>query len=259
MDMGLAGRTAVITGGSRGIGFGIALGLAREGCGVCLVARTEATLAAAATDITAQTSSKVSTICGDVSDAGFIDRLVGEVDPVDILVNNASGPPPGSFLMHNDEAWIAAINQNFMSAVRLTRAVAPGMKERGWGRIVSITSTLAKEPSSMMVLSASTRAAVSAFTKAISIELAPFGVTANVVAPGGVQTERLESLMQQTAERENATLDEIRARSAASIPMQRFAAPEELADLVVFLASDRGAYLTGMSLMADGGLTKGIF
>jgi 3-oxoacyl-[acyl-carrier protein] reductase len=259
MEMGLSGRLALVTGGSKGIGFGIALALAGEGCDVCLVARNEGPLHAAAETIRAKTGKAISTIAGDVADATFIDRIVNEVAGIDILVSNAAGPPPGSFLAHDDAAWLAAIDQNFLSTVRLVRALAPGMKERGWGRVVSITSTLAKEPTPLMVLSASTRAAVSAFTKAISIELAPFGVTANVVAPGGVQTERLESLMQQTAEREGKTIDEIRARSAASIPMQRFASPDELADLVVFLASERGRYLTGMSLMADGGLTKGVF
>lgn len=263
MDMSLQGRVALVTGASKGIGKGIASALAAEGCRVCMVARDAQTLDAAAAAVRTSGNAEIITLAGDVGDATLAARateqLLARWGGVDILINNAAGPPPGSFLEHDEPAWRDALERNFLSVVRFARAAAPGMKQRGWGRIISITSTLAKEPTPQMVLSASARAAVSAFTKAIAVELAPFSVTANVVCPGGVQTERLESLLQLSAEREGKPLDEVRRRSVASIPMQRFASTEEIASLVVFLASQRAAYLTGLSLMADGGLTKGVY
>jgi 3-oxoacyl-[acyl-carrier protein] reductase len=263
MDMSLQGRVALVTGASKGIGKGIASALALEGCRVCMVARDAQVLDAAAAALRASGNPEILALPGDVSDpnlaARVSEQLAARWGGVDILINNAAGPPPGSFLEHDEPAWRDALDRNFLSVVRLVRAVAPGMKQRSWGRIISITSTIAKEPTPQMVLSASARAAVSAFTKAIAVELAPFNVTANVVCPGGVQTERLESLLRLSAEREGKSLEEVRKRSVASIPMQRFASTEEIASLVVFLASQRAAYLTGLSLMADGCLTKSVY
>jgi 3-oxoacyl-[acyl-carrier protein] reductase len=256
-------RVALVTGASKGMGRAIALGLAKRGCRVCVVARTEDTLNAAAEAIRNETHQEIWAVAADVSQpevpssvvAGVIERWGG----VDILVNNAGGPPPGSFLDHDEAAWAQTLNQTFLSVVRFSRAVAPGMKTRGWGRIITVSSTVAKEPSPAMVLSASARAAVSAFTKAIASELAPFGITANVLLPGGVQTERLESLVRAGAEKDGLTFEQGIARSVAMIPAGRFATPEEFANVAVFLASDEGRYVTGVSLAVDGGLTRSVF
>ena len=263
MKFGLSDKVALVTGGSSGIGKATALALAAEGCNVCILARDTAKLESAATEIRAVTSANVFGLSGDVADAvgmaAHLDEVRRRLGPIDILVNNAGGPPPGSFLEHDDARWAETLERNFMSVVRLSRAVSPSMKERRWGRILNVTSTIAKEPTPAMVLSASARAAVSAFGKAISSELASFNITVNTVCPGGVDTERVANLMAQTAQREGKQMEEILNRSVAMIPAQRLATPAEIAALMAFLASEQASYLTGLSLMADGGLTKGVF
>ncbi len=205
MQLGLTGKVVLVTGASKGIGKAIALALAQEGCKVCVVARNATTLNATADEIRVATGAQVIAVSADVAEPGAVDLVLnavrGQLGDVDVLVNNAGGPPLGSFLEHDDALWMKTLQQNFLSIVRLSRAVAPAMKEKKWGRILCLTSTIAKEPSAVMVLSASARAAVSAFMKSIAAELAPFNITANTVCPGGVQTERVESLMALTAQR----------------------------------------------------------
>lgn len=256
-------RVALVTGASKGIGLAIARGLARDGCRVCMVARSVEPLEAAAETLQAETGAEVWTVPADVADPEVPQRIVAMVEQrwngVDVLVNNAGGPPPGSFADHDDAVWLHAWNQTFMSVVRFTRAATPHMRAQGWGRVITVSSTLAAEPSPQMVLSGSARAAVSAFSKAVASELAPFGVTVNVVCPGGVRTDRLEQLVRAAAEKEGKPFEEALARSVAQIPAGRFASPDEFASVAVFLASDAASYVTGTSLMVDGGLTRGVF
>ncbi|MCM2303295.1 MAG: SDR family oxidoreductase [Elusimicrobia bacterium] len=263
MDFELKGKVAVVTGASKGMGRAIASGLAAEGARVCIVARDAGVLGSAAEAIRAETSADVLAIPGDVSDPNLaqmiVERTTGKWGRLDIVVNNAGGPPPGAFLEHAESVWLQALNANFLSAVRLTKAAVPHMKSKRWGRIVSVTSTVAREPSPEMVLSASARAALSAFSKAISVELAQHNITVNTVCPGSVLTGRAESLLQRAAEKEKKSYEDVLARSQAGIPIRRFATPKEIADVVVFLASERGSYLTGTALSVDGGLTKGLF
>ena len=263
MELSLKNKVAVVTGASKGMGKAIALALSQEGCRVCLVARTKTTLDDTADEIQAQTRSDVLAIPGDVSDPSLIETVIKKTaerwGEIDILVNNAGGPPPGSFLDHDENVWVKTLDQNFLSVVRFSRAVVPQMKKKKWGRIINLTSTIAKEPTPFMVLSASARAAVSAFTKAISTELAPLNITVNTICPGAVQTERSENLMKLAAQKENQPVDEILKSSVALIPLQRSASPAEIADVVLFLASEKASYLTGVSLMVDGGLTKSMF
>jgi 3-oxoacyl-[acyl-carrier protein] reductase len=259
MKLEIDGRVAIVCGASKGMGFASAKALALYGAKVLMVARDPSALKAAAQAIAAE-GGVVEAYAGDVRNPDLaqlaVDRCNALWGPVDILVNNAGGPPMGSFLEHDGTAWEAAIQANLLSVVRFCKAVAPGMKSKNWGRIISITSTVAKEPSPAMVLSATTRAGVSAFSKTLAIELAQFNISVNVICPGGVLTDRLVGLLQARAEREKRDYQEILQESQASIPAKRFAEPEEIADVILFLASERGGYVNGVSLSVDGALTK---
>lgn len=259
MNLGLDGRIAIVCGASKGMGFASAQALALHGVKVLMVARDLSALYAAAKTIVDK-GGVAEAYPGDVRNPDLaqlaVDRCKALWGSVDILVNNAGGPPMGSFLEHDGGAWEAAIQTNLLSVVRLCKAVTPDMKSKNWGRIISITSTVAKEPSPAMVLSATTRAGVSAFSKTLAIELAQFNISVNVICPGGVLTDRLVDLLQVRAEREKRGYQEILLESQASIPAKRFAEPEEIADVILFLASERGGYVNGVSLSVDGALTK---
>lgn len=254
----LIDKVAIVCGASKGIGLSIVEGLLEAGVKVLMVSRDENILEKKVQELSLKGT--VDFFGGDVSDQNLpeivIQKVIQKWGRVDILVNNAGGPPMGSFLSHNKDAWESAIETNLMSVVRFSTAVAPIMKQNNWGRIISITSTVAKEPSPTMVLSATVRAGVAAFSKAISTELAPFNITVNVICPGGVLTDRLNSLITQRAAQENRKIEEILKESQESIPKKRFATPKEIADSVLFLLSDSGGYITGVSLSVDGGLSK---
>jgi len=257
---GLVGKSAVVTGASKGIGFAIAKALVESGVRTLLVARDREALASKCEELSCY-GDLVDFLAGDLSNAELpksaVDRVRARWGSVDILVNNGGGPPMGGFQEFNGEQWQATIELNLLSVVRFTQAVAPGMTTNGWGRILTISSTVAKEPSPMMVLSATTRAGVAAFTKCVATELAPFGVTANVLCPGGVLTDRLSSLVKARSEREGVSYQSLIEQSVKSIPIGRFAQADELGEVAAFLCSDAGAYITGVCLSIDGGLTKG--
>jgi 3-oxoacyl-[acyl-carrier protein] reductase len=260
MNLGLKGRVAIVCGASRGMGFEIAKAFAFHGTKVLMIARDQFLLETAAKKIS-NDGGTVQALTGDVCNPYLAEVAVNKCKelwgPVDILLNNAGGPPVGSFLEHSDAAWEVAIATNLLSVVRFCKAVTPEMKLNNWGRIISITSTVAKEPSPTMVLSATTRAGVSSFSKTLAIELAKFNISVNVVCPGGVLTDRLLNLVQLRAEREKRDYKELLLESQESIPAKRFARPQEIADVVLFLASEKGGYINGVSLSVDGALTKG--
>jgi len=256
-------KVAIVTGASKGIGKSIALSLAKDGYNICIVSRDATLLKNTAKEIASKTNQEVIYFPADVSYPESSDNILKFVlkkfNRVDTLVNNAGGPPAGSFLLQNDESWLSAIQQNLLSVIRLTKAVVPYMKKQNKGRIINISSTIAKEPSPAMVLSATARAGVSAFSKSISQELAPFNITVNTVCPGGVLTDRLKSLVEEAAEKANISYEEQLQKSLEIIPMNRFAEPKEIANIVSFLADDKSSYLTGTSIMVDGALTKSVF
>jgi 3-oxoacyl-[acyl-carrier protein] reductase len=256
-------RVAIITGASSGIGFAAAKGLALQGVNLVLVSRTEDKLKNAQAEILALADVEVEIFSGNVTDKYLsqkvVDLAMSKWGKIDILINNAGGPPMGSFLEHEDDVWDEALDQNLKSVIRFTRSVSPIMIKNKWGRIINITSTLAKEPTPLMVLSATARAGVSAFSKSISAELAEYGITINTLCPGGVLTDRLHSLLVTAAEKQEKSYDDVLKMSQATIPIGRFAEPEEFADMLVFMASERARYITGTTVMVDGGLTKGIF
>jgi 3-oxoacyl-[acyl-carrier protein] reductase len=262
LDLGLENKVAIVTGASKGIGYAIANTLALAGAKVLMVSRNEVSLAEAIKCI-GEAGGQAASLAGDMADPSMPTLALEKANklwgPVDILVNNAGGPPMGSFLEHDEAVWENVLQQNLLGFIRFTQAVAPDMKKNGWGRIISISSTVAKEPSPQMVLSATARAGLSAFTKAVSIELAPSNITVNVICPGGVLTDRLDQLLRLRAERELANYATLLKSAQESIPAQRFARPSEIADVALFLASTLGAYVTGVSLSVDGGLSKGYF
>lgn len=263
MNLELENRVALVCGASKGIGKAAALALSQEGAKVVILSRSSGNLEAAAAEIEEKSGSRPDLIPLDVGVAGAAQEAVGRTveahGRLDILVNNAGGPPMGTFLEHSSSTWDAAFRTNLLSVIEFTSEAARVMKEHGYGRIINVTSTLAKEPTPAMVLSATLRAGVSAFSKAISGELAPHGITVNTVCPSAVQTERAEELTRQVALKEGITVEEAFARAAKTLPMGRLAMPRELGEVVAFLASARASYLTGVSLMVDGGFTRSVF
>ncbi len=263
MNLELKDQVALVCGASKGIGKAAALALSQEGARVVILSRRPDNLSAAADEIEAESGSRPEVLALDVGERGAARKAVGSTveahGRLDILVNNAGGPPMGTFLEHPSSTWDAAFRTNLLSVIEFTGEAARVMKERKHGRIINITSTLAKEPTPPMVLSATLRAGVSAFAKSISAELAEHGITVNTVCPSAVQTERAVSLTQQMADREGITLEEALGRASKTLPMGRLAMPRELGEVVAFLASARASYLTGVSLMVDGGFTKSVF
>ena len=252
MDLGIAGRVALVTGASLGIGRAVAQGLAAEGARVALSSRNEARLAAAVESIRLR-GGEAFGVAADMADPGQIERLVEAVaeraGPPEIVIVNAGGPPPGAPSDLDEAAWARGYDLTLMSAVRLARAALPAMRRGGWGRIVNITSLTVKEPLLQLTLSNAFRAGVTGFAKTLAREVAADGVTVNSVAPGYIATDRLEQLFADEAARD-ALL--------AKIPMGRFGTPEEVAAVAVFLCSQQAAYLTGQTIVPEGGAVASI-
>jgi 3-oxoacyl-[acyl-carrier protein] reductase len=263
MDLGLKDRVAMVAASSTGLGQAIALGLAREGARLAMCARTESTLRAAADEIREQTGVDVMAQAVDVTAhvevQQFARAVVERFGRIDICVANAGGPPAKSFADTTLEDWQTAANLNLMSTVYLARETLPFMQQQRWGRFIAITSVAAKQPLDGLILSNSVRAGVSGLIKTLSNEYGKYGVLVNSVCPGFTATERLQELAARLAARDNATVEEIEARWVRDTAVGRLGQPHELADVVVFLASERAGYLTGVSIAVDGGLIKGLY
>jgi len=258
MEYGLTGKIALVTAASKGLGRASALGLAREGCDLTICGRDQTSVDAAAAAIRAETGRRVLAVAADVSRAADVERVVKATleayGGVDILVSNTGGPPAGMFMDIGDAAWQGAFESLLMSAVRLSRAVIPSMQARGGGRIIYITSGAVKQPILNLVLSNSLRAGVTGLMKTLAAQVAKDRITVNCVAPGRIQTERVEFLDNVAAKNTGKAVEAIRAESAARIPMGRYGDAEEFGAGVVFLASAAASYVTGTTLMVDGGL-----
>jgi 3-oxoacyl-[acyl-carrier protein] reductase len=263
VDLGLQGRPALVCGASSGMGFAIAQGLAAEGAPVLLVARRGDALDQARSRIVAAVpDANVIALAADLShpDApgAAVAAAVGHFGRLDILVTNTGGPPPGQPLDLADDKYLLAHEQNFMNVVRLCRAAVPGMRARGYGRVLNLLALSVRQVEDNLTLSATSRTAVVAYSKYLSDQVAADGVTVNSLLPGSVHTERLEQVSAMQARhfgRDPAQeLDVRRAR----IPARRLGEPREMADLACFLASERAGFLTGLAIPVDGGQLRSV-
>ena len=262
MELGLKDRVAMVAASSQGLGKAVALGLAREGAKLALCARTPATLEGAAEEIRRETGAEVMTRALDVTIEDAVRTFAFETAErfgrIDICVANAGGPPSKSFAETTVEDWRSAVDLNLMSTVYFAREVLPRMRERRWGRFIAITSVTVKQPVEGLILSNSVRSAVSGLIKTLANEYGRYNVLVNSVCPGYTETARLQALSAKLAAAESAPVEKIRERWAAQAPLGRLGQPEEFANLVVFLASERASYITGTSIAVDGGLVRGI-
>ena len=262
MDLGLNGKIALVAAASKGLGRAVAEELAAEGASLVLCARGNDELQATCAAIAAAHGVPVLGIAADVAVAADVARVVQAAQArfgrIDVLVTNAGGPPAGTFDTLSSEMWQAATQLLLTSVVELTRAVLPGMKERGWGRILNITSISVKQPVANLMLSNSLRAAVTGMARTLATEVAPFGVTVNNILPGYTRTERVVSLAEAAAVREGISAAAATARWEAEIPMRRLGEPREFAALAAFLCSERASYITGTSVPVDGGWIRSL-
>jgi len=262
MEAGLKNRVAIVAASSQGIGRATAEAFAAEGCRVAMCARTAQTLAAAADKIRKQYSVEVLDQTLDVTNADavrrFVDAVVAKFGSADICVTNAGGPPAKGFLAASLEEWRKAVELNFLSTVYFAREVIPHMQRKHWGRIITITSITTKQPVADLVLSNAVRAAVVGLVKSLANEFGKDGILVNNVGPGYTATDRLKELAKSRSAALGKAEKEIFEGWAADAPLKRLGEPREVADTIVWLASERASYITGQTVLVDGGLYKGL-
>ena len=262
MDLGLRGRVALVSASSKGLGRAIAEELAAEGANLVMCARGADALREAAESIRKSAKVKVIDVAADVSKQADIARVAKTAldgfGKVDILVTNSGGPPSGKFEGFDHEAWEAAARLLLYSAVGLTRAILPGMKERRWGRILNVTSIAVKQPIDGLMLSNSLRAAVTGFARTLASEVASYNITVNNIMPGYTRTDRVEQLARASSEKTGSSVADALAKWEHEIPMGRLGEPREFAALAAFLASERASYITGASIPVDGGWIRAL-
>ena len=257
MDLELKNRRALVTGASRGLGRAIAAALAAEGAEVVAVARNLERLNELAAATPAGRGTIVAHAC-DLADASAIGRLGAALERADILVLNTGGPPPGSAAGTADAVWIQQFEAMFLSAIRLTRLALPGMRQRGFGRILAVVSSGVIQPIPNLGISNALRSALVGWAKTLAGEVAGDGVTVNCIAPGRIATDRVAELDQGRAKREGIDIDQVEKESRAAIPAGRYGDAAEFASVAAFLASPRASYMTGGVVRVDGGMIRSV-
>lgn len=259
MDLGLQGRTAMIAAASKGIGKACALALAQEGCRVSICARSASELEQTRAELAAHNEALA--VVADVSSAEALadwhQQTLAQFGQVDILVTNTGGPPVKRFMELSDEQWQAGVESTLMNVVRLSRLVIPGLQERRWGRIIHLTSLVAKQPMDELTISSTLRAGLSGLTKTMANQVGPDNITVNAVLMGHILTDRQYQIADLRVRERGISHEQYFAQQAAEVPLRRLGAPREVGAVVAFLASERASYVTGVSLQVDGGLIRG--
>ncbi|OHV75678.1 SDR family oxidoreductase [Rhizobium sp. LCM 4573] len=262
MDLGISGKRALVLASSRGLGLGIAKALAREGANVLLVGRSGDRLAENCKAINAEGKGKADWVWGDLSDDNFVEAMTVAVKEklggIDILVNNTGGPTPGTAEEMTADKLETFFQSMVLRVITLTNAFLPQMKGQGWGRILTVASSGVFEPISNLALSNTLRSALVGWNKTIATEVAGFGITANMLLPGRIHTDRIDELDGANAKRQGKSVEEIRAASVKSIPAGRLGKVEEFAAAGAFLCSEPASYVTGTMLRVDGGASKSV-
>lgn len=262
MDLGLKNRVAIVAASSQGIGKATAEAFAAEGCRIAMCARNRETLQAVADNIQKRHKVPLYAEPLDVTDAGavrqFVETVAAKLGAVDICVTNAGGPPAKGFLAASIEEWKRAVELNFLSTVYFAREVIPHMQRRRWGRIITITSITTKQPVSDLVLSNAVRAAVVGLVKSLANEFGKDGILVNNVGPGYTATDRLKELAKSRSAALGKSEQEVFDSWAVDAPLKRLGEPREVAETIVWLASERASYITGQTVLVDGGIYKGL-
>ncbi|WP_121640205.1 SDR family oxidoreductase [Virgibacillus sp. Bac330] len=263
MDMQLQHKTVLVTAGSKGLGNAIATEFAKEGATVFISSRNEENLKKAVKEIKEATANpNVEYYVCNMKDADAIKQMILSIvereGKIDVLINNAGGPPAGSFLDMDDESWYHAFELNLLSFVRTIREVVPHMKQHGGGKIVNIASSSIKQALDNLVLSNTMRPGIVGLSKTLAQELSEDNILINTVGPGSVKTDRVLDLNKKKAEKLEISPEDIMAKAEQNIPMKRYGKPEEFAKAIVFLASGANTYITGQALIVDGGLVKAL-
>ncbi|MCR6498876.1 SDR family oxidoreductase [Shinella sp. CPCC 101442] len=262
MDLGIAGKRALVLASSRGLGKGIAVALAREGAHVLLCGRSADTLAANCAAINAEGPGRADWVQADLGDETFVETVVAAVGEklggIDILVNNSGGPTPGSTEDMREEKLLAYFQSMVLRIITLTNRLLPAMKEQRWGRILTVASSGVIEPISGLALSNTLRPALAGWSKTLATEVAQYGITSNMLLPGSIFTDRLKSLDAAAAERSGKNVDDVKAASERAIPARRYGTVEEFAATAAFLCSSPASYVTGSLVRCDGGAAHSV-
>ena len=263
MDLGIKNKVALVAASSKGLGKAVALQLSREGSKIVICARNKDRLFKTRDEIAAETGGMVRAFIADVRNKNqvkkMVEQVVNEFGTIEILVCNAGGPPSGMADEFTLDDYRDAMELNLLSTINLCYEVIPLMKKQKWGRIINMTSVTAKQPIDTLILSSTTRAGVLGFSKSLSNQLAPYGITVNSVCPGYTKTERVKNLAKSFEESGKGTVRDFYRNIEKAVPMNRLGTPEETAQAVAFLASEGASYITGVALQTDGGYINALF